>query len=217
MKQLKGMSRTMKYQKIIINGIRLLFTVFSIFEIFKLEWANVGVLLAGLVLSFIPNLYTKWIQVNIPMGAYLFLTLFLFASQFLGSYLGAYTYFSWWDIMLHLLSGIMVGYVGLILLVTLDRNQMLFQKKKIGLIVTFIFMAGATGAVLWEMIEFTGDTFFGTNAQLGSLQDTMEDLICGTMVGGSFAIYVGLVLHKGWKSCVEHLLQVNGNRTKHKK
>jgi len=207
----------MKYQKIMINGIRILFVAFSIFELFRLEWTNVAVLLAGFVLSFVPELYKKSTQVTIPLGACLFLDLFLFGSQFLGSYLGAYTYFSWWDVMLHLVSGIMIGYVGLILLVTLDKEQLLFKNKKIGLIILFIFAIGAAGAVLWEIIEFSGDTFLGTNAQLGSLRDTMEDLICGTIIGGSFAAYVGIVLHKGWNSCVAHLLQINEDRAKYKK
>ncbi|MBQ1274357.1 MAG: hypothetical protein U0L26_04935 [Cellulosilyticum sp.] len=205
----------MKYQKIAIYSIRIIFGIWSILELIQLEWVNVAVLLAGLILSFVPECYTKCTKIHIPVGASLFLSVFLFGSQFLGSYLGAYTYLSWWDIMLHLVSGIMVGYSGLVLLVTFDKSQILFERKKYFLIAFIIFTTAVTGAVFWEIIEFTGDTFFGTNAQLGSLRDTMEDLICGTIVGGGFAFYIWLDLYyQKYKSCVNSLLSINKYRAK---
>lgn len=208
----------MKYQKVAINAIRIIFLIWGVLELFQLEWANTAVLLAGLILSFVPELYTKCTQIDIPTEPSLFLSLFLFGSQFLGSYLGAYIYFSWWDVMLHLASGIMVGYAGLIILVTLDREQVLFENKKYVLVALFIFAIAVTGAVFWEIIEFSGDTFLGTNAQLGSLRDTMEDLICGTIVGGGFAIYIWADLYyQQGKLCVRNLLSINGSETKHKK
>ena len=207
----------MDYKKITINGIRLSFIIWSILEVFKGNINGIAILMAGFILTFVPYYYTKWTKINIPVGACLLYDLFLFAAQFLGSYLGFYTYFSWWDMMLHLVSGLYVGYAGLILLITLDKSQTLFIKKKTSVITVFIFAIAVVGAVIWEIIEFSGDTFLGTNAQLGSLQDTMEDLICGTIVGGAFAIYVGIVLHKQCKSCVDQLLQINKSHIKHKK
>ena len=195
----------MKYQSTLIWLIRGIFFVFSVFEMIRLNWADVALLIAGFVLSFIPYLYEKWVDI------------FLLGTQFFGSYLGAYTYFSWWDIMLHLSSGILVGYIGLILLITLDRNHLLFIKKKIGVIILFVFAIAVTGAVFWEIFEFTSDTLFGTNTQLGSLRDTMGDLICGTIVGGVFALYIGMMLHEEKKSCVSKLLQLNSSKAKRKK
>ncbi|MBP3888189.1 MAG: hypothetical protein J6F30_11210 [Cellulosilyticum sp.] len=207
----------MKYQSTLIWLIRGIFFVFSVFEMIRLNWADVALLIAGFVLSFIPYLYEKWVGIKIPLGACLILDIFLLGTQFFGSYLGAYTYFSWWDIMLHLSSGILVGYIGLILLITLDRNHLLFIKKKIGVIILFVFAIAVTGAVFWEIFEFTSDTLFGTNTQLGSLRDTMGDLICGTIVGGVFALYIGMMLHEEKKSCVSKLLQLNSSKAKRKK
>lgn len=207
----------MSIQYLLIQIIRGILVISSVLEVFHGQWANIVLLMAGFILTFIPYLYERCTQIKVPLGACLVWDLFLFGSQFLGSYLGAYTYFSWWDIMLHLSSGILVGYIGLVLLITLDRSQMLFVHKKIGLIMLFVFAVAVTGAVFWEIFEFTSDTLFGTNTQLGSLRDTMEDLICGTIVGGGFSMYIGMMLHKERKSCVSQLLKLNKSQAKRKK
>lgn len=207
----------MNYQSILIWIIRIAFLIGSIIEMVGANWANIVFLMAGFILSFVPDLYKKWIGIEVPIGACLVMNLFLFGTQFLGSYLGAYIYFSWWDMMLHLVSGILVGYMGVVLLITLDREQVLFLKKRTSIIVCFIFAVSVTGAVFWEIFEFTSDTLLGTNTQLGSLRDTMEDLICGTIVGGAFALYIGRSLHKGRKCCISQLLQLNRSRAKRKK
>lgn len=206
----------MKIQQLFMNIIRVIFLIFGVIEIFHLNSAKIFALIAGLLVCFIPELYTKCFKVKIPISATFIYTLFVFAAQFLGTYLRAYEVFPWWDVMLHLVSGVLVGYVGLVLLITLDRSYLLFKQKRVVLIAFFIFTVAVTGAVFWEIIEFTGDTLFGMNAQLGSLRDTMEDLICGTIVGGGFAVYIGWVLHKGCSSCVTQLLQLNKQGARHK-
>lgn len=210
----------MNCEKIIVYGIRLIFAGAALWEGYRLNGTEVIFLLIGLGLTFIPWGYEKIAKVYIPKGACLFYSLFVFGAQFLGSYIGFYGYFTWWDILLHLLSGILVGYMGLVLLLTLDKSHQLFMKQKTAVIAVFVFAIAVVGAVFWEIIEFTGDQLLGTNAQLGSLQDTMEDLICGTIVGGCFALYVGVKLRKKQHSCLDRLLAMNrGSRkgAKHKK
>ena len=90
-----------------------------------------------------------------------------------------------------------------------------YQKDKLYTITSLVYLAliiftiTVAGAGCWEIIEFIGDTFFGTNAQLGSLQDTMEDIICGTIVGGGFSVYVGVRMHQERSTCIKELLQMN--------
>lgn len=195
--------------KWIIYLMRAVFLIFTCIEIYQLDVIAIILLIGSLLLTFIPEIYMKWTKVRIPIEACLFYNVFVFAAQFLGTYLGAYTFISWWDIMLHLVSGVMVGYIGLLLLIMAGKSSTIFQKKYALLVALFIFTVGATGAVIWEIIEFTGDTFLGTNAQLGSLQDTMEDLICGTGVGGLFALYIWWVLYKEKKVLIDKLLKSN--------
>lgn len=199
----------LRLKKGIIYGIRTLFLLAGIKELINLNGGALVYLMMGIGLCLIPTLYSRWTKVRIPLNACLIYHLFVFLAQFLGTYLGAYGYFEWWDVMLHLVSGILVGYAGLVLVVTLDQEQILFTKPYATLLALIIFTITVAGAGCWEIIEFVGDTFFGTNAQLGSLQDTMEDIICGTIVGAGFSVYVGVRMHQGNSSCIKKLLQMN--------
>lgn len=207
----------MKHLKGIIYGVRLTFILSCIYLLCQLKFDRQILLWGSLALTFVPEVFTKVSKVKIPIWARVFYTLFLFCSQFLGSFLGAYTYFSWWDAMLHSVSGVFIGYVALIIMVTADRSGILFKQHKTGLVVLFIFAIGIASAGIWEIIEFTGDTFFGTNAQLGSLQDTMEDIICGTIGGGIYAIYIGMMLKSKHKCAIDTLLELNGISKRNKK
>ena len=51
--------------------------------------------------------------------------------------------------------------------------------------------------MFWEIFEFVGDTFFGTNAQLGSLSDTMEDMLICVIIGIIFSFWIYRSLRKG--------------------
>lgn len=200
----------MKYLKGIIYAIRLAFAVCAVYLLCRLKFDRQVLLWGSLLLTYVPEVFTKLSKVKIPIWARLFYTLFLFGSQFLGSFLGAYTYFSWWDIMLHSVSGVFLGYIAIIIMLTAERKAILFKENRTGLVVLFILAITIASAGIWEIIEFTGDTFFGLNAQLGSLQDTMEDIICGTIGGAVYAIYIGLMMKKRHRCCIDTLLEVNG-------
>jgi len=207
----------MSYLKGIIYSIRLAFVICSIYLLCQLRFDRQILLWGSLALTFVPEIFTYISKVKIPIGARVFYTLFLFCSQFLGSFLGAYSYFSWWDVILHSISGVFIGYVALIIMITADRKGILFKEHKIGLVTLFIFAIGMASAGVWEIIEFTGDTFFGTNAQLGSLQDTMEDIICGTIGGGIYAVYIGMMMKNKCKCAIDTLLHLNGINKRIKK
>lgn len=200
----------MKYLKGIIYAIRLIFVICAIYLLCLGKMDRQVLLWGSLLLTYIPEIFTKIWKVQVPMGARVIYTVFLFGSQFLGSFLGAYTYFSWWDVMLHSVSGVFIGYVALIVILAADKKGTLFKERRIALIVVIIISVAIASAGIWEMIEFTGDTFFGTNAQLSSLQDTMEDIICGTIGGILYAAYTGIIMKSKRRCCIDSLLEING-------
>lgn len=202
-----------KCSKAIIYLCRFIFFISIIHTMWTLRWEHLILLIGSLLLTYVPEIYTKWTKVHIPIGAKLFYIVFIFAAQWLGSYRGFYGHLFFWDVLLHGSSGVFIGYVALIILISLDRDHTLFKQDKKGVIIAFILAVGIAGAGIWEIIEFTGDTFLNTNAQLGSLQDTMEDIICGTLGACVFAIYIGIVLKTKAKSCVDELLKINSRKT----
>ncbi len=208
----------MKWCKVLIGLSRLIFIVTIIYLVCIFKYDCLMLLLGSLLLTFVPEVYTKLTKVKIPMSGRLFYTGFILCSQWLGSYLGFYTLIPSWDILLHVTSGVLMGYVGLMMLIQLDQKNTLFKEQKIGAVVTFILAVSIAAAGIWEIIEFAGDTFLGTNAQLNSLRDTMEDIICGTVGSVLFAIYIGLRMKTRRESCVDELMRINReeNREKNK-
>lgn len=119
------------------------------------------------------------------------LALFTLAAIGLGEILNAYDAVWWWDDMLHSVSGILMGMVGLLAIYLFNaRHTMAISPS---LVAVFVFCFAMAIGVLWEMFEFSIDFFFGTTMQqwdmsIGAivmgkdyqgmgLRDTMADLI----------------------------------------
>lgn len=173
-----------------IYSVRILFVLNMIYLGFIGNWLNALIVLSALCTTFIPELIYKIAHIRLTKFMAYLLLLFIILAQWLGTYLRAYDFISWWDIFLHGLSAILVGMFGFIILRLCDKDFTLMKNKHYGLMSLFIFLTISASAVFWEIFEFIGDQLFGTNAQLGSLADTMEDMIICVIVGAIFAIWI---------------------------
>lgn len=111
---------------------------------------------------------------------------FLFASMFAGEVLNMYAVVSWWDDGLHLISGVLVGLGAAVWLATLERRKVM--RSSAWMQVVIVIALGALVAVVWELIEFASDQWFGTFMQRNDLFDTMTDFaygMLGTVVAAS--------------------------------
>ncbi len=167
----------------IIRGIMLLvaFAALSFGD-----WENFFISLLALVLSFIPELIENTYKVVLPIEFEAVIVLFIFLSVFLGETAGVYERFWWWDGMLHIASGLVLGFAAYLILYSWYRQGKLVASPT--LIAALVFMIGLTLGVFWEIFEFAMDQIFGLNMQRGSLQDTMGDLIVDGMGAGIVAI-----------------------------
>jgi CDP-diglyceride synthetase len=107
--------------------------------------------------------------------------LFIFLSMYLASVLDFYSITNY-DKFLHLLSGAIIAIIGYVLFLYLTNEKV---RKEIHPLISVIFVIlfATSAAAVWEIWEFTTDSLFGLKAQNGSLNDTMWDIICGTLVG----------------------------------
>lgn len=154
------------------------------------QWLNMVIITSVIAITFIPEVLNKVFHIQLTKFMRNFLVIFSMLAQWGGTYLRAYDYISWWDIFLHGLSAVLVVIAGVVLLRLIDPEFILLEKRQYKVIGWFLFMTVSASAVFWEICEFVGDTFFGTNAQLGSLVDTMEDMIICVVIG---AIFVPIV------------------------
>jgi hypothetical protein len=134
---------------------------------------------------------------------------FVVAAVVLGEMLDAYDAFWWWDDMLHGLSGVLFGLLGLGVIYAMNRRQELNVSP--AFIVLFMVCFAVFMGVVWEIYEFIMDVTIhatmqqwnmGPNAivmgkeyQGMGLRDTMSDLILAT-IG---AIVTGLATYVAYR------------------
>ncbi|WP_291627215.1 hypothetical protein [Clostridium sp.] len=106
---------------------------------------------------------------------------FVFLSMYLASVWNFYSITNY-DKFLHLLSGAIIAIIGYILFIYLTND---ISRKEMNPLTSaiFVILFATAAAGVWEIWEFTTDSLFGLTAQNNSLNDTMWDIICGTVIG----------------------------------
>lgn len=145
------------------------------------------------------------------------LNLIIFIGIPFGSYLGLFDRIWWFDIFMHLMSGVVCAVFGYDFAVIIQRKK---GQCAATLAALFSIMFALSIAVGWEFYEFLMDTLHGTNLQLAKagaetagfdlskyhneygylgLFDTMTDMITNA-VGGLFGMIFMIVLRNKGKS-----------------
>lgn len=113
--------------------------------------------------------------------------IFCLFSLVLGNMWDFYDKLVWWDLLMHILSGVILGIIGNLIFI----NMM--GKCGLHVMVRFLFIVGIAclGGVIWEIYEFTIDSLFNLDTQLSKINgisDTMWDLITDLIGGSGIAI-----------------------------
>lgn len=139
--------------------------------------------LAGVLCGVVPVVLTVLTRLKFDLPLVAAYLTFLFGSQFLGSVLHWYR-ISWWDLLLHGISGIILALIAIALYRKLVEQRTNGQIPS-GFLFLFILSFATLCGVLWEIYEFSSDQLFGTIMQADNT-DTVTDLISGMI--GAFAI-----------------------------
>lgn len=185
-------------------GLKSILAVFLLISIARLDWSNVFISGLCLLLMFLPSMVMRKMYIELPVEFEFFIVFFVFAAIFLGEVHQYFTKLWWWDVVLHIGSGLALGLAGFIILFSLYQGKKIAASPSTLAIFSFCF-ALAMGA-LWEIFEFTMDSNFGLNMQKSGLVDTMWDLIidaCGALV---VAVSGFIYLKRGKTYLFEHML-----------
>jgi len=158
------------------------------------NWYVFGIVLFALLLTFFAFIIEKRYKIDIPIEFEIGIVLLIYGSIFLGELRGYYTTFWWWDIVLHTLTGVIVGLVGFLVLLTLYRRKRVIAAPFS--IALFSFSLAAAIGGIWEIFEFGMDQLFGLNMQKSGLMDTMFDIIVND-VGAFLSSLLGYFYLKG--------------------
>jgi uncharacterized membrane protein YjdF len=156
-------------------------------EMAKGVWGNAAIASGILLLTFLPAILARRLDVHIPPEFEVLTIAFVFAALFLGEIQDYYNRFWWWDIALHATSGLLLGVLGFLLVYVLNETPQVDLHMRPGFVAFFALCFAIAIGTLWEIYEFAMDQLFGLSMQtpmLGDpsgLTDTMFDLMVDTL------------------------------------
>ena len=157
------------------------------------------------IIALTPYLFEKVAHLRMPTGLKVSLIAFCFCALILGDVADFYGRFVWWDLLLHGLSGILLGISAYTILNAICKSGSTFSAIWI---VCFVLGIGS----LWEMMEYVTDGIFNLNSQQfrvstgtfdesvplpgrEALRDTMEDMLMN--LAGAAIIAAFVIIKKG--------------------
>lgn len=172
------------------RAIWAILAVAAVFALFTQRWSTAFVSLTAIVVTLLPSIFSERLRIILPTGFLVAVSLFSFATLFLGEIFDFYERFWWWDVVLHGFSAMGFGVIGFLFVFFLFKGDRYAAPPwALGLIAfSFALSIGA----LWEIFEFGLDQAFGWNMQKSGLLDTMWDLIvdtCGALLGASAGFF----------------------------
>ncbi|MBN7575064.1 hypothetical protein C1H57_23475 [Clostridium sp. 2-1] len=145
-----------------------------------------------LVLTFIKVLINKS-RIPISTGLRFSVLAFIFVTMFFANEFKGYSFIPYLDKIEHLSSGVILFYIGSLILELINKNET--NKLNIKTIILFSLFFAIAMAGVWEIYEFTTDRLFGLRSQNNSLVDTIGDIICGS-IG---ALFTSIYTYKNFK------------------
>lgn len=205
-------------QKIITGAVRFFLALAVLGSIYELNWMALFVSFLALVLSFSPEFFRRRYRIVLPRFLQAFIIVFVFAALFLGEVRSFYLKYWWWDSLLHLLSGIALGFAGFLIVYILRKTGKFMTSP--ALLATLAFCFALAMGALWEIFEYLTDQFFRLDMQKArnlcevgavycdtrlGVADTMRDLILDA-IGALYASITGYfyLLRKKFSSSFLH-------------
>lgn len=120
-----------------------------------------------------------------PVGAYLMANLLTVCAA-AGSILKFYDRFPGYDRVVHFISGLILGYIGVYLVRWLFGRLSLYPEPFVVILFAGLFSFACAG--FWEIIEFLTDCVMHMGVQHGNT-DTMGDIVAGYLGGVCFQLH----------------------------
>ena len=168
-------------------GLQAILVIEVVLAVWNKQWLTAIITTGIIIVTLAPLFLEKFFHVFIPPEFVLVTIAFVFASLFLGEIHDYYNRYWWWDIALHSCSGLLLGIIGFLLVYVLNETENIDVHMKPGFVALFAFMFAVGIGAIWEIFEYSMDSFFDMNMQKAMLDDpsgltdTMWDLIVDTL------------------------------------
>lgn len=129
----------------------------------------------------------KITKIPISTGLRFSILAFIFVAMFFANEFRGYSIIPYLDKIEHLSSGVILFFLGSLIFELINENET--NKLNLKTIILFGLFFAIAMAGVWEIYEFTTDKLFSLRSQNNSLNDTMGDIICGTIGALLSSIY----------------------------
>lgn len=121
----------------------------------------------GFTLTFIPEAVENITKnrVRFGSGMKIAIVLFIFGSELLGEIRSFYEIIPWWDDLLHSVSGVILGFIGFMLVYSLNESKKSSVNLSPVFVSLFAFCFALACGALWEIFEFSGDRLLNMDMQ----------------------------------------------------
>ena len=194
MKEEKLYTRS-KTNMIISNLVRLALIILYVRGWIVSDHSQDFLIILTFGMTYYPSILEKKFGVYLPNGLQIVITLFIFAAQVLGEMSGFYTTVKWWDLMLHTISGTVLGMIGFLFVYLLNEKGNANVNLSPAFVIIFAFCFALSIGVFWEFFEYGSDRLLGYNMQRfrlpgeDGLVDTMNDLIVDAVGAGIACVF----------------------------
>lgn len=184
------------YEKVITIAFLIVLAITLILNIIFQGGSKVGriILIAGTVIAF--WIFFKFTFLKKSKAAYIATLIFIIMAMYFGNILDFYGIVPYYDKILHTVSGIIIGIMSIVIYAHFTKDY--FERINSRFMLLFCILLTLALAGGWEIWEYTTDKIFGLMSQRNSLDDTMTDIICGT-IGGIIALIPIYRFSKGHK------------------
>ena len=138
------------------------------------------------------TLFERYLNIKIPTSFSIVFVVFVVLSLVLWSYADFYEKFSWWDDMLHFSYWIWFSIIWYLIIYYLSYKKWI--ESNIFITVAFSFCFSVAFWAIWEIYEYSIDSFFWMNMQRTEIwrgvDDTMQDIILETLASLLTNIYI---------------------------
>lgn len=186
------------YHRVLVLAVILL-SAELIAALVRAQLLNAFLVVIILVVTSIPlwpSLRRVEQAVHLPRTLHAAVVLFVMAALFLGEVRDFYARVWWWDLLLHGMSGLLLGTAGFYLVYALNSLERVGITLNPGFVALFAFIFALAIGALWEIFEFAVDELAGMNMQKtmfndpSGLTDTMWDMVLNT-VGAAIVSVAG--------------------------
>jgi hypothetical protein len=157
------------------------------------DWENVFLTLTVILLIAVPAFLLRQQRIHVPPFFQFIAAMFVFLSLFLGSAQDFFYRIWWWDMVLHLGSGFLLGIVGWVALFLLNQTDHVPRGMRPGFVCFFGVTFAVFVGVLWEAFEFLVDNLWPSVNMMSNetgVSDTMLDLMVD-LVGATIVALMG--------------------------